>query len=94
MSVWRPLFIKCIILDHKLQRMLTDSKIGQLNSKRPLHQTAVMCASVIIVTALAQVCIMWVEMFYCGSLGIWRIAEKQQRGLRLPQVILPSDLPC
>ena len=41
MSVWRPLFIKCIILDHKLQRMLNDSKIGQLNSERPLHQTAV-----------------------------------------------------
>ena len=52
-----------------------------------------MCACVMIVNALAQVCIMWVEMFYCGSLGIWRIAEKQQRGLRLPQVILPSDLP-
>ena len=46
------------------------------------------------INAFAQVCIMWVEMFYCGSLGIWRIAEKQQRGLRLPQVILPSDLPC
>ena len=29
MSVWRPLFIKCIILDHKLQRMLNDSKIAQ-----------------------------------------------------------------
>ena len=41
MSVWRPLFIKCIILDHKLQRMLNDSKIAQLNSERPLHQTAV-----------------------------------------------------
>ena len=39
-----------------------------------------MCACVMIVNALAQVCIMWVEMFYCGSLGIWRIAEKQQRG--------------
>ena len=52
------------------------------------------CAGVMIVNALAEVCIMWVEMFYCGSLGIWRIAEKQQRGLRLPQVILPSDLPC
>ena len=33
--------VKCIILDHKLQRMLNDSKIGQLNSERPLHQTAV-----------------------------------------------------
>ena len=54
----------------------------------------VMCASEMTINALAQVCIMWVEMFYCGSLGIWRIAEKQQRGLRLPQVILPSDLPC
>ena len=43
MSVWRPLFIKCIILDHKLQRMLNDSKIGQLHSERPLHQTAVKC---------------------------------------------------
>ena len=41
MSVWRPLFIKCIILDHKLQRMLNDSKIAQLNSERPLHQTVV-----------------------------------------------------
>ena len=41
MSVWRPLFVKCIILDHKLQRMLNDSKIAQLNSERPLHQTAV-----------------------------------------------------
>ena len=41
MSVWRPLFLKCMILDHKLQRMLNDSKIGQLNSERPLHQTAV-----------------------------------------------------
>ena len=28
-------------LDHKLQRMLNDSKIAQLNSERPLHQTAV-----------------------------------------------------
>ena len=45
MSVWRPLFIKCIILDHKIQRMLNDSKIGQLNSERPLHQTAVLCIS-------------------------------------------------
>ena len=53
-----------------------------------------MRAGVMIVNALAEVCIMWVEMFYCGSLGIWRIAEKQQRGLRLPQVILPSDLQC
>ena len=39
--MWRPLFLKCIILGHKLQRMLNDSKIGQLNSERPLHQTAV-----------------------------------------------------
>ena len=30
-----------MILDHKLQRMLNDSKIAQLNSERPLHQTAV-----------------------------------------------------
>ena len=44
MSVWRPRFIKCIILDHKLQRMLNDSKIAQLNSERPLHQTAVPCS--------------------------------------------------
>ena len=43
MSVWRPLFIKCIILDHKLQRTLNDSKIAQLNSERPSHQTAVLC---------------------------------------------------
>ena len=42
MSVWRPLFIKCIILDHKLQRMLNDSKIAQLDSERPLRQTAVL----------------------------------------------------
>ena len=41
MSMWRPLFLKCMILDHKLQRMLNDSKIAQLNSERPLHQTAV-----------------------------------------------------
>ena len=41
MSMWRPLFIKCIILEHKLQRMLNDSKIAQLNSERPLLQTAV-----------------------------------------------------
>ena len=41
MSMWRPRFLKCMILDHKLQRMLNDSKIGQLNSERPLHQTAV-----------------------------------------------------
>ena len=40
-SMWRPLFIKCIILDHKLQRMLNDSKIAQLISERPSHQTAV-----------------------------------------------------
>ena len=40
MSMWRPLFVKCMILDHKLQRMLDDSKIAQLNSERPLHQTA------------------------------------------------------
>ena len=32
-----------MILDHKLQRMLNDSKIAQLNSERPLHQTAVNC---------------------------------------------------
>ena len=37
----RPLFLKCMILDQKLQRMLNDSKIAQLNSERPLHQTAV-----------------------------------------------------
>ena len=37
----RPLFLKCMILDHKLQRMLNDSKIAQVNSERPLHQTAV-----------------------------------------------------
>ena len=30
-----------MILDQKLQRMLNDSKIAQLNSERPLHQTAV-----------------------------------------------------
>ena len=30
-----------MILDHKLQRMLNDSKIAQLNSERPLRQTAV-----------------------------------------------------
>ena len=30
-----------MILDHKLQRMLNDSKIAQLNSESPLHQTAV-----------------------------------------------------
>ena len=30
-----------MILDHKLQRMFNDFKIGQLNSERPLHQTAV-----------------------------------------------------
>ena len=30
-----------MILDHKLQRMLNYSKIAQLNSERPLHQTAV-----------------------------------------------------
>ena len=41
MSMWRPLFLTCMILDHKLQRMLNDSKIAQLNSERPLHQTAV-----------------------------------------------------
>ena len=41
MSVWRPLFIKCIILDHKLQRMLNDSQIAQLIFERPLHQRAV-----------------------------------------------------
>ena len=41
MSMWRPLFLKFMILDHKLQRMLNDSKIDQLNSERPLHQTAV-----------------------------------------------------
>ena len=41
MSMWRPLFLKCMILDHKLQRMLNASKIAQLNSERPLHQTAV-----------------------------------------------------
>ena len=41
MSMWRPLFLKCMILDHKLQRMLNDSKIAQLNSERPLHQTVV-----------------------------------------------------
>ena len=41
MSMWRPLFRKNMILDHKLQRMLNDSKIAQLNSERPLHQTAV-----------------------------------------------------
>ena len=41
MSMWRPLFLKCMILDQKLQRMLNDSKIAQLNSERPLHQTAV-----------------------------------------------------
>ena len=40
-SMWRPLFLKCMILDQKLQRMLNDSKIAQLNSERPLHQTAV-----------------------------------------------------
>ena len=39
--MWRALFLKCMTLDHKLQRMLNDSKIAQLNSKRPLHQTAV-----------------------------------------------------
>ena len=42
MSMWRPLFLRCMILDHKLQRMLNDSKIAQLNSERPLHQTAVL----------------------------------------------------
>ena len=42
MSMGRPLFLKCMILDHKLQRMLNDSKIAQLNSERPLHQTAVL----------------------------------------------------
>ena len=31
-----------MILDHKLQRMFNDFKIGQLNSERPLHQTAVL----------------------------------------------------
>ena len=30
-----------MILDHKLQRMLNDSKIAQLIFERPLHQTAV-----------------------------------------------------
>ena len=39
--MWIPLFLKCMILDHNLQRMLNDSKIAQLNSERPLHQTAV-----------------------------------------------------
>ena len=29
MSMWRPLFLKRMILDHKLQRMLNDSKIAQ-----------------------------------------------------------------
>ena len=42
MSMWRPLYLKCMILDHKLQRMLNDSIIEQLNSERPLHQTAVL----------------------------------------------------
>ena len=41
MSMRRPLFLRFMILDHKLQRMLNDSKIAQLNSERPLHQTAV-----------------------------------------------------
>ena len=41
MSMWRPLFLRCMILDHKLQRMLNDSEIAQLDSERPLHQTAV-----------------------------------------------------
>ena len=41
MSMWRPLFLRCMILDHKLQRMLNGFKIGQLNSESPLHQTAV-----------------------------------------------------
>ena len=41
--MWRPLFLKCMILDHKLQRILNDSKIAQLNSERPSHQTAVLC---------------------------------------------------
>ena len=30
-----------MILDQKLQRMLNDSKIAQLNSERLLHQTSV-----------------------------------------------------
>ena len=42
MSMWRLLFLKCMILDQKLQRMFNDSKIAQLNSERPLHQTAVL----------------------------------------------------
>ena len=57
MSVWRPLFIKCIILDHKLQRMLNDSKIAQLNSERPLHQTAV-CDKVINICLLILKCLL------------------------------------
>ena len=43
MSMWRPLFLRCMILDHNLQRMLNGFKIRQLNSERPLHQTAVTC---------------------------------------------------
>ena len=46
--MWRPLFLKCMILDHKLQRMFNDFKIGQLNSERPLHQTAVNINNIII----------------------------------------------
>ena len=53
--------------------MLNDSKIGQLNSERPLHQTAVMCASVIIVTALAQVFIMWRLKFFIAE--VWGFGE-------------------
>ena len=45
MSMWRPRFLKCMILVHKLQRMFNGFKIGQLNSERPLHQTAVTVAT-------------------------------------------------
>ena len=55
MSVWRPRFIKCIILDHKLQRMLNDSKIAQLNSERPLHQTAVIIKVLIRIESNCQI---------------------------------------
>ena len=59
MSMWRPLFLQCMILDHKLQRMLNDSKTAQLNFERPFHQTAVGALSS--KSCVNSPCIIWME---------------------------------
>ena len=68
-----------MILDHKLQRMLNGFKIGQLNSERPLHQTAVGLESM-------QSCIVRLSQVITNASEVLKSHHERRRMTPLPRL--------